>query len=211
MPRLSTAELMVAAFVALYMAIWLASTLVLDNDEFLYYFVVMCLLVAGVAAIHLRVRLPIAALWGLAIWGLLHLAGGLMPVPASWPTGVDTKVLYNLWLIPGLLKYDQLIHAYGFGLVTWIAWIGLARALAIRGVTIRPTMGLLLLCVATGMGFGAMNEIVEFLATRLMPGTNVGGYENTGWDLIANLAGCLIAAVVIYCLAQDSSRGDASD
>jgi len=43
------------------------------------------------------------------------------------------------------------------------------------------------------MGLGALNEVVEFAATRLMPRTNVGGYENTGWDLVSNLAGCLIA------------------
>lgn len=30
-----------------------------------------------------------------------------------------------------------------------------------------------------------------------IPNTNVGGYENTGWDLVSNLAGCAIAAVVI--------------
>jgi hypothetical protein len=46
------------------------------------------------------------------------------------------------------------------------------------------------------MGFGALNEVVEFIATRFME-TNVGDYENTGWDLVANLAGAAIAAVGI--------------
>ena len=40
------------------------------------------------------------------------------------------------------------------------------------------------------------NEIVEFLATTLGP-TNVGGYVNTSYDLIANAAGALIAVAVI--------------
>jgi len=31
-----------------------------------------------------------------------------------------------------------------------------------------------------------------------LPGTNVGGYENTGWDLVANLVGCLIAATAVF-------------
>jgi hypothetical protein len=48
------------------------------------------------------------------------------------------------------------------------------------------------------MGFGAANEVVEFLATRVLPETNVGGYENTGWDLVANTVGSLAAAVLIY-------------
>jgi len=62
---------------------------------------------------------------------------------------------------------------------------------------VKPTFGLLTLCVAAGMGFGAANEVVEFAATLMLPGTNVGGYENTGWDLVANLVGCLVAAAVI--------------
>ena len=60
-----------------------------------------------------------------------------------------------------------------------------------------PTFGRLVLCGAAGMGFGALNEVVEFAATLMMPSTNVGGYVNTGWDLVANLAGCVIAAIII--------------
>lgn len=190
-----------------YMAIWLFSALFNGNEEFLYYFVVMCILIAGVAALHFRVRFPVAALWGLSIWGLLHMAGGLIPVPESWPTGGNGHVLYNLWLIPGYLKYDQLVHAYGFGLVTWVCWIGLRRAFAGSGLDIRPTVGLLVLCGAGGMGFGAFNEIVEFIATKSLPDTNVGGYDNTGWDLVANFVGCLVAATVIY-VCSKTSKGE---
>jgi hypothetical protein len=56
---------------------------------------------------------------------------------------------------------------------------------------------LLIICGAAGMGFGALNEIVEFVATLTIPETNVGGYENTGWDLVFNFFGCVIAAIVI--------------
>ena len=59
------------------------------------------------------------------------------------------------------------------------------------------TAALLVLCAAGGMGFGAANEVIEFAATILVPETNVGGYMNTGWDLVANLVGCVIAAVII--------------
>ncbi len=44
----------------------------------------------------------------------------------------------------------------------------------------------------------AVNEVVEFIATITLPGTNVGGYENTGWDLVANLVGCLIAVIAVF-------------
>ena len=46
--------------------------------------------------------------------------GGLLTVPESWPRLGESNVLYNLWVIPDWLKFDQLVHAYGFGLVTWI-------------------------------------------------------------------------------------------
>ncbi len=56
---------------------------------------------------------------------------------------------------------------------------------------------MLVLVAAAGMGFGAMNEVVEFIATLTMPETNVGGYINTGWDLVSNLTGCTLAALLI--------------
>jgi hypothetical protein len=62
---------------------------------------------------------------------------------------------------------------------------------------VRPSPGILMLCVAAGLGFGAFNEMVEFIATRLLPQTNIGDYENTGWDLVANFVGALVAAALI--------------
>src|SRR5262245_1300045 len=151
MHRFARSEIVVYAFTLAYMAIWPVVALVARNGEFLYYFVVMCLLIAAVGLVHWRVGLRIGARWGLSIWGLAHMAGGLMPIPDSWPRGPGRAVLYNLWLVPDRLKYDQLVHAFGFGLVTWICWQGLQRAFAGRGVDVRPTWGLLTLCVAAGM------------------------------------------------------------
>jgi hypothetical protein len=195
--RISGAELAVLAFNLFYLAIALVASFRLQNREFLFYFAVMCVLLVGVGMLHLRMRFPIAALWGLSVWGLAHMAGGLLPIPEAWPINGQTHVLYNLWLIPQRLKYDQFVHAYGFGLVTWICWLGLEKAFASRGIAVQPTLGLLTLCVAGGMGFGAANEVVEFIATLTLPDTNVGGYENTGWDLVSNLVGCLLAAIII--------------
>ena len=51
-----------------------------------------------------------------------------------------------------------------------------------------------------GLGFGALNEVVEFFVTLLVPESNVGGYVNTGWDLVANLVGATIAIALIFWL-----------
>jgi hypothetical protein len=40
-----------------------------------------------------------------------------------------------------------------------------------------------------GMGLGALNEIVEFIAVLTLPETGVGGYVNTSLDLTANTIG----------------------
>jgi hypothetical protein len=206
--RISRAEIAVLASNLLYLAIALFVSFRLQNREFIFYFLVMCVLLVGVGALHLRVRFPLAVLWGLSFWGLAHMAGGLMPIPESWPINGETHVLYNLWLIPQRLKYDQLVHAYGFGIVTWTCWLGLQKAFANRGIAVQPTPGLMTLSVAGGMGFGAVNEVVEFIATLTLPNTNVGGYENTGWDLVSNLVGCLLAAGIIYWSGSISGPGD---
>jgi len=196
----------ILAFTLAYMAVATIAAARGHSGEFLLYIAVMAVLLVVVAVVHMRVELTTATLWGLSVWGLAHMAGGLMPVPTSWPIKGETHVLYNLWLAPGLLKYDQLVHAYGFGLVTWVCWQGLRGAFARRGVAASPTLGLLTLCVAAGMGFGATNEVVEFIATLVMPETNVGGYENTGWDLVANTVGCLIAVALIHAWSDGGSK-----
>jgi hypothetical protein len=171
------------------------------NLEFVFYLVVMLVLIAGVLVVHTRVALSRGSLWALSIWGGLHMAGGLVPVPESWPINGETRVMYSLWLIPGWLKFDHVVHAYGFGVATWACFECL-RAIETGGDrarpnTFAPTAGRLVLCGAAGLGFGALNEIVEFLAVLLVPETNVGGYFNTGWDLVSNLAGVLIACMLL--------------
>ena len=121
-----------------------------------FYIVVMVLLGAAIYLVHRRVSLSPGVLWCLSIWGLLHMAGGLVPVPESAPIGGPVRVLYSLWLIPGALKYDQMVHAYGFGVATWMCWQALSFGFRkTHGFTPDPTFGLLTLCAAAGMGLGA--------------------------------------------------------
>jgi uncharacterized membrane protein YjdF len=185
--RLTRGVKAVAAFTVLYLVAASVLAYTKGNQEFVFYIVVMLVLVGFVLAVHLKVRLTTLTLWGLSAWGFLHMAGGLVEVGSS-------GVLYNLWLIPERLKYDQVVHAFGFGLTTWVCWQVLRRHLADPA----PRLGPLLVCTAAGMGFGALNEIVEFVATLTVPETNVGGYINTGWDLVANAVGATTAALLIY-------------
>lgn len=193
----STPKLLpLAVFTVIYMILATASALLTGNSEFVFYIVVMLVLIAVVMLVHFRVGLTTRLLWGLSIWGLLHMAGGLVPTPQGWPYNGENAVLYSLWLIPSYLKYDQVVHAFGFGLTTLICWHVVKKSLRdLQGKVPKPSFGLLVLCVAAGCGFGAFNEVVEFAATLMMPNTNVGGYVNTGWDLVANLVGSTLAAI----------------
>lgn len=188
-------------FTLAYMGAAIAASIAKGNSEFVFYIVVMLVLIGVVTWVHSHIQLTTGLLWGLAVWGCLHMAGGLVPLPAGWAYNGDQAVLYSWWIIPPeYLKYDQVVHAYGFGITTWLCWHGLRAAIASTGIPlseVKPTLGLLTLSAAGGMGFGALNEVVEFIAVLTIPNTNVGGYINTGWDLVSNLTGCVIAAVVL--------------
>lgn len=185
-----TPLLPVALFTGAYLALATPFAVASQNTEFLFYIGVVLVLALVVYAIHRSVNLSPYALWALSVWGLLHMLGGLLRIPADL-TDNGSGVLYSLWLIPNYLKYDQVVHAYGFGVATWICWE------CVRTIPgIRPTTGILALCALGGMGLGSLNEIIEFTAVLLIPGTNVGGYVNTGWDLVANLVGSVTAATI---------------
>jgi len=197
-PSLLNNEWTVIGVTALYLLPAAGTAISGGKMEFVMYVLVMVILAVPIYILHRRVSLHPLALWGLSVWGLLHMCGGLVTVPESWPTAGETSVLYNWWIIPERLKYDQFVHAYGFGLTTWICWQALVAAFHFHKIRVAPTFGLLTLCAAAGMGFGALNEVVEFTAVLLIPETNVGGYINTGWDLISNLTGTIIASLLIW-------------
>jgi hypothetical protein len=63
---------------------------------------------------------------------------------------------------------------------------------------------MLTLCEAASMGFGGLNEVIEFFLT--LPETNIGGYMNTGWDLVSNLVGVTLACGLIVRCHRSSDR-----
>ena len=54
-----------------------------------------------------------------------------------------------------------------------------------------------IILIMAGLGAGALNEIVEFTATVLVPETGVGGYNNTMWDIVFNTLGGIAGAVYL--------------
>lgn len=182
-----------------YLTAATAVILLRRDFEFLLYLAVMSVIIIAVLAVYRRAGLSCALLWQFSFWGLLHMIGGLTPIPDAWHAVDTTSVVYNWRIIPGYLKYDQLVHGYGVGLTTWLVWQALSsRVRDHDGGPLRPTPGMLAVCATAGMGFGALNEVVEFIATLILPSTNVGDHINTGWDLVSNFVGATVAGTVIY-------------
>lgn len=163
-----------------------------QNYEFLWYVAILVFFLILLLTTIKKTHFTPLILWGLSIWGLLHMAGGSIPV--------GDGVLYGVQLIDfvrdgefTILKYDQVVHAFGFGIATLVAnhlltpnW----KEGASRGLRYA-------LAVGVGTGLGALNEIVEFIAVLTFPDTGVGGYVNTSLDLISNLTGALIAVALL--------------
>lgn len=185
-------------FTLLYLGAGLGGAVALRNWEFFAYLVQMGALIALIVWADKRARFTPGVLWGLSIWGFMHASGGIIPVPREWaevaaPGG--RAVLYGLWLIPPrILKYDNLVHCYGFFVATLAVWQALRPFLS-RGA--RPTFAFFIILACAGMGLGAVNEMIEFAATLILPQTGVGGYFNNSMDLVFNAIGATSAAVFV--------------
>ena len=192
-----------------YLAAALTSALLMKNTEFIFYLAAAPFLIVSVAYFHVMIGFPVSLLWCLSILGLLHSTGGLIPMPEDAPVK-GKALLYNLWLVEGVLKYDQAVHAYGNALATWISWhllrysISQAMKREVREIPIRPVF--MLVCFLAGLGIGAFNELAEFSTTHFVEDHNVGDYENTGWDLVFNALGGGIAVALLWLRRQDRLR-----
>lgn len=173
-----------------YLAVFGTLSVMRLNYEFVIYCGVIVVVLGAVIWCQERVRFSLGVLWGLTVWGFLHMAGGHVPVG-------DGR-LYDLVLLPivqrgdlEILRYDQVIDALGFGVATLVCFHLLRPALD----TARARRSLLAVLVTLmGMGLGALNEVVELIVVLCVPESGIGGYYNTAFDLLFNTIGAAIAA-----------------
>lgn len=145
------------------------------------YLVVVAAGTAFVVGLQVRYGFTMATRVGLVLFALGHVAGGMLTV------GGD--VLYHRWLVEPVVRYDNLQHAWGFGFVGRALWEVLGGRLEPEART--PTIAWWVVVLAAG-ALGALNEIVEWVFTLTTSATNVGGYDNTARDLVANFAGGIL-------------------
>jgi len=162
------------------------------NYEFIAYVGVIVLLFILILFTNKRVNYPNLVLWGLAVWGFLHMSGGALRI--------GSEKIYGLVLIPivgepyNILRYDHLGHIFGFGVATLVMFVLLKPLIKFP---IKNWWKISLIIMMAGMGVGAFNEVVEFVTTVFVSETGVGGYINTSLDLVSNLIGACLAMLYI--------------
>jgi len=193
-------EWLLIAFNLIYVVSFAAYYVSIRNFEFLWYVAVLVFFLALILFTIRRSQFDLIILWGLSLWGFLHMAGGGVVVGG--------EVLYALHILPiagsgdlFILKYDQLVHFYGFGVATLVVYHLLRPYLneKTNWKVVYPVL------VVAGTGLGVLNEIVEFIAVLLVPDTGVGGYANTVLDLVFNTLGAIAATFFIH--YRRKSRG----
>jgi len=179
-------------FTIAYVLIYAIYYISIKNYEFLWYILVLLFFFGLIFFTLEKSKFDYLILWGLSIWGLLHMSGGGLIV--------NGDVLYNLQIIhlfdigdTFVLKFDQFVHVFGFFVTALVAF-----HLIQRQIKTKPNWALIyILSALISMGLGAVNEIVEFIATVSITEVNVGGYYNTTLDLIANAIGAFLAIFVM--------------
>ena len=166
------------------------------NYEFIAYVLTIAVVVAALYGTLKTTRFPTYIITGITIWGLLHMLGGSVQT-------VD-GVLYAYRIVPifdgggefFILKYDQVVHAFLYGVVGLMFYHLLREVVQVR--THRAFIAATAIFAAAG--FSIINEIIEFLAAVNLPETGVGGYHNTVLDMIFNLAGATLAVLgAVFC------------
>ena len=175
-----------SAFFVVYYAALVVYGVTTGAGQTHFYAVFVLIAAAVVASLYAGTRLSTLVLWGLALWGLSHMVGGIVEVG-----GVT---IYERPTDTGEFRFDKVVHFFGFGFATLAAYELLLRdespAASAKATAVTAAF--------VGLGIGAVNETIEFLITRLPFESNVGGFSNTGWDLVANATGAISASVVGY-------------
>jgi hypothetical protein len=104
-----------------------------------------------------------------------------------------------------VLKFDQVAHAAISAVVTVALFQVLRHCVDPRRAG--PAARAMLALVAC-WGFGAANELFEFLSSLRFAHAYVGGFDNAGWDLVFNTFGSLLVAICCVAWGVGRSHGD---
>lgn len=164
-----------------------------SNMEFLGYLGIILILGAIVVPFQKKLNLENGDLWALSFFGFAHMMGGL--ILFSNGTNLYQQILIDIVDNGGgyvILKMDQVIHCLGYGTLGFILFGVFNRKLQTNKNMI------LFLAILVSVGFGALNEVIEFIVVLLTEFNGVGDLHNMGFDLIFNLTGAIVGSSIQY-------------
>lgn len=111
--------------------------------------------------------------------------------------------VWNLFERPG--PYDEIVHAYTtFAITLALGWLAYGSLFG----SFRAHRWLFMLVIASfGIAVGAVWEIAEWSADKLLPADVVSGLDDTIVDLIVDSPGALVAgAVAVWALGKTQAQ-----
>ncbi len=180
-----------------YFIVFTILSILKRNYEFLYYTIIISALIFFIMLYNKKIHLTTQILFGLTIVWTMHIFGGNIYVS-------DTR-LYDLWIIPQILKYDNIVHAFGSFIATFIVYELIGPAMN-KDIS-KNSFFLFFILVSATMGIGAFNEIIELGAVLFFNAAKqVGDYFNNAFDLVFNLCGSLVASIFIIINKRAKSK-----
>lgn len=180
---------LILIFTCVYLIFFILLAIVRKNYEFVFYIAVICLLTIIIILHHKELHLKPTIVYGLSVIGLMHLAGGNLRF--------NEIRLYDMYLFQNFIRYDQIVHTFGFFIATFVSYNLIRPYLDLR-IKHHPLV-LSIILILTASGFGAINEVLEFAAVIFLGAAQaVGDYYNNAWDLVFNLLGTIAACFFIH-------------
>lgn len=165
------------------------------NFEFVYYGV-LTLLISVPFTLYLikKLRLPFSLILGIGFLIVINMfAGGIIFVKGTRLYDWIVIPIFSLTSELSIIKFDQVVHAYGGFIVTLVIYY-ILRFQDSKNSYGAPIFGLVLLLA--GFGAASFYEIVEFFS-KAFESNGVGEYYNTLLDLCSNFLGALVAIFIL--------------
>lgn len=173
----------------LFVLAFFVNAFITGNIEFVFYSTIILVLVYFVAKYRHKFNMSTGAIIAIVAFLVLHILGGNV--------NIGSVRLYDYWIIPFWLKYDNFVHFVGGFLAAIISYNLLMPSLSQRKLEDKFFIGLAVVLMASGLG--AFNELIELVAVLYFNAAErVGDYLNNAFDLFFNFLGSVFALVYIF-------------
>ena len=176
----------------LYLFLFTIIAVMRRNEEFIYYSIIVLTIFFILLKFRKKLYISVSSMIGLSFAQMLHVLGINIHIAR--------QRLYDIWIIHGYFRYDNLVHLLSMMVVTIAMYDIMKNYLHEKIHNNKIILSLILILIVCGIG--AFNEVMEFGAVLFFnAGAQVGDYTNNALDLVFNLlgalAGCIYLAIII--------------